>query len=109
MNTGTQPMRKVQWQDSIQTHSSDSESLHQTAESFIPLNCSPESPVSTNKRIILACLHSLVYSPAQSVNVDPLKSVLLPQNLPPLPKFSGELSDGGCGMHGYLPRLVRTI
>ena len=39
-----------------------------------------------------------MYSPAQSVNVDPLKSVLLAQNLPPLPKFSGELSDRGCGM-----------
>ena len=32
------------------------------------------------------------------MNVDPLKSVLLAQNLPPLPKFSGELSDGGFGM-----------
>ena len=88
-------MRKVQWQDSIQTHSSDYESLHQTAESFIPLNCSPESPVPTRGS---SCLHSLVYSPAQSINVDPLKSVLLAQNLSPLPKFSGELSDGGCGM-----------
>ena len=32
------------------------------------------------------------------MNVDPLKSILLAQNLPPLPKFSGELSDGGFGM-----------
>ena len=39
-----------------------------------------------------------MYSPAQSVNVDPLKSVLLALNPPPLPKFSGELSDGGCDM-----------
>ena len=39
-----------------------------------------------------------MYSPGQSVNVDPMKSVLLAQNLPPLPKFSGKLSDGGCGM-----------
>ena len=95
LSTGTQPMRKVQWQDPIQTHSSDSEFLHQTAKSFIPLNCSPESPVPARGS---SCLHSLVNSPAQSVNVDPLKYVLLAQNLPPLPKFSGELSDGGCGM-----------
>ena len=95
MSTGTQPMRKVQWQDPIQTHSSNSKSLHQTAESFISLNCSPESPVPTRGS---SCLDSLVYSPAQSVNVDPLKSVLLAQYLPPLPKFSGELSDEGCGM-----------
>ena len=94
-STGTQPMRKVQWQDPIQTHSSDSEFLHQTAESFILLNCIPESPVPTRG---LSCLHSQVYSPAQSVNADPLKSVLVAQNLPPLPKFSGELSDRGCGM-----------
>ena len=46
LSTGT-PMRKVQWQDSIQTHSSDSEFLHQSRGSFLPLNCSPESPVST--------------------------------------------------------------
>ena len=39
-----------------------------------------------------------MYSPGQSANVDPLKSVLLLQNLPPLPKFSGKLRDGGCGM-----------
>ena len=94
-STGTQPMRKVHWQVPIQTHSSDSEFLHQTAKSFIPLNCSPESPVPTRGS---SCLHSLVYNPAQSVNVDPLKSVLPVQNIPLLPKFSGELTDGGCGM-----------
>ena len=88
-------MRKVQWQVPIQAHSSDSELLHQTAESFVPLNCSSESPVPTRGSF---CLHSLVYSPAQSVNVDPLKSVLLAQTIPPLPYFSGELSDVGCGM-----------
>ena len=32
------------------------------------------------------------------MNIDPLKSIQLAQNLPPLPKFSGELSDGGFGM-----------
>ena len=95
LSTGTQPMRKVQWQDPIQTHSSDTEFLHQTTESFIPLNYSPESPVPTRGS---SCLHSLVCSPAQSVNVDQLKSALLAQNLPPLLKFSGELSDGGCDM-----------
>ena len=35
-----------------------------------------------------------MYSLAQSVNVDSLKSVLLAQNLPSLPTFSGELNDG---------------
>ena len=42
----------------------------------------------------ISCLHMSLYSLAQSVNVDPLKSVVLAQNLPPLPTFSGELSDG---------------
>ena len=41
----------------------------------------------------LSCLHSPLYSAAQSVNTDPLKSFLLAQNLPPLPKLSGELRD----------------
>ena len=87
LSTGTQPMRKVQWQDPIQTHSCDSEFLHQTAGSFIPLNCNPKSPVPTRGS---SYLYSLVYSPAQSVNVDLLKSVLVVKIY--------QLSDGGCGM-----------
>ena len=73
------------------THSGVFESQHQIPESFVSLNCSPESPVPMRG---LSSLHSPLYAAAQLVNVDPLKSVLLSQNLPPLPKFSGELSDG---------------
>ena len=32
------------------------------------------------------------------MNVNPLKSVLLAQNLPPIPKFSGKSSERGFGM-----------
>ena len=78
LSTGTQPTRKVQWQDPIQTHSSDSEFLNQIPESFVSLNCSQRSPVPTRG---LSCLHSLLYSAAQLVNVNSLKSVLLAQNL----------------------------
>ena len=94
-STGIQPTRRIQWQNPIQTHSGVSEFQHQIPESFVPLHCSPESPVSTRG---LSGLHSPLYGATQLGNVDPLKSVLLSQNLPPLPKFSGELSDGGFGM-----------
>ena len=92
---GTQPTRRIQWQNPIQTRSGVSESQHEIPESFVSLDCSPESPVPTKG---LSGLHSPLYGARQLVNVDPLKSVLLAQNLPPLPKFSGELSDGGFGM-----------
>ena len=91
-STGTQPTRRIQWQNPIQTHSGVSESQHQIPESFIPLDCSPESPVPTRE---LSGLHSPLYGVTQLGSVHPLKSVLLAQNLPPLPKFSGESSDGG--------------
>ena len=94
-STGTQPTKRIQWQNPIQTHSGVSESQHQIPESFVSLDCSPESPVPTKG---LSGLHSPLYGATQLVNVDPLKSILLAQNLPPLPKFSGELSDGGFGM-----------
>ena len=94
-STGTQPTRRIQWQNPIQTHSGVSESQHQIPESFVPLDCSPESPVPTRG---LSGLHSPLYGVTQLGSVDPLKSVLLAQNLPPLPKFSGESSDGGFGM-----------
>ena len=45
LSTSTQPMRRGQWQEPINMHSSDSEFLHQTPESIVPLNCGPESPV----------------------------------------------------------------
>ena len=51
-STGTQPTRRIQWQNPIPTHSGASEFQHQIPESFVPLDCSPESPVATNKRII---------------------------------------------------------
>ena len=96
-STATQPTRKIQWQNPIQTHSAAgfSESQHQIPELFVSLNCSPELPLPTRG---LSGLHSPLYGATQLVNVDPLKSVLLAQNLPPLPKFSGELSDGGFDM-----------
>ena len=92
-STGTQPTRRIQWQNPIKTHSGVSESQHQIPESFVPLDCSPESPVPTRE---LSGLHSPLYGATQLGNVDPLKFVLLAQNLPPLPKFSGESSDGFC-------------
>ena len=89
-STGTQHTRRIQWQNPIQIHSGVSEFQHQIPVSFIPLNCSPESPVPTRG---LSGLHSPLYGATQLVNVDPLKSVLLAQNLPPLPKLGGESSD----------------
>ena len=94
-STGTQPTRRIQWQNPIRTHSGVSEFRYQIPELFVSLDCSPESPVPITG---LSGLHSPLYGATQLVNVDPLKSVLLAQNLPPLPKFSGELSDGGFGM-----------
>ena len=91
-STNTQPNRTIQWQNLIQTHSIVSKSQHQIPESFISLDCSPESPVPTRG---LSSLHSPLYRAAQLVNVDLMKSVLLTQNLPPLPKFTGELNNGG--------------
>ena len=73
-STGTQPTRRIQWQNPIQTHSGVSESQHQIPESFVSLDCSPESPVPTKG---LSGLHSPLYGATQLVNVDPLKSILL--------------------------------
>ena len=81
-STGTQPTRRIQWQNPIQTHSAGvSEFQHQIPESLVPLDCSPESPVPTRE---LSGLHSPLYGATQLGSVDPLKSVLLAQNLPPL-------------------------
>ena len=94
-STGTQPTGRIQWQNPIQTHSGVSEFQHQIPKSFVPLDCSPESPLPTRG---LSGLHSPLYGATQLVNIDSLKSVLLAQILPPLPKFRGEPNDRGFSM-----------
>ena len=66
-STGTQPTRRIQWQNPIQTHSGVSESQHQIPESFVPPDCSPEPPVPTKE---LSGLHSPLYGVIQLESVD---------------------------------------
>ena len=104
-----QTTRRVQWQDldCSRKQIEPTGMVSENSQTFEPSTHSLDSPVPyaglayTLPLPTIWCFTTSSSDSAVPVSIDPMTSVLLAQQLPPLPKFSGEVNDGELGLSTY--------